>query len=238
MRYSLRHVEAEAMGLSRHNSYVINLDKRQDRLVKVLEVFDAHGLPVTRWPAVDGRTLPPVNAGSTAAASLRHPADPFTAGCVGLSLSVLRLLEHAGALEQDVYIFEDDARVAASAVDVQVADFVAAVEAHDPGWQLIFLGGDHIEAPTPVGEHVWRCRYSYGTHAWVVSKGFVQRLAALLRAHMYTLPLDVMISEKVYPDGRCYCPQQPLFAQQYDTASDIRMDPWAVPSHARAAAGP
>jgi glycosyl transferase, family 25 len=38
--------------------YVINLDRRPDRLAEISQRLDALGLTFTRVPAVDGLTLP------------------------------------------------------------------------------------------------------------------------------------------------------------------------------------
>ncbi|TKT79235.1 glycosyltransferase family 25 protein [Aquamicrobium sp. LC103] len=97
--------------------YLINLDRSDDRLLRMTAEFERIGLEFTRVPAVDGRSFAPERLYELMSEQ-RPWAAPLTASEIGCFLSHKRCLEliavgadeYAAIFEDDV-IFAQDARM-------------------------------------------------------------------------------------------------------------------------------
>lgn len=176
-------------------TYIINLDKRKDRLGQLNCPFE-----YVRFPAVDGTTLTDVPL------KLRGHA-----GCQLSHIGALELLDASG----DDYglILEDDA--------VFMADFEyrfgKILESLPEDWDLLYLGGWNKRIRMPftygidVAEEVWQ------THAYVIRKKFIQTALETLRSRLWKV--DVVLAGCL-PMGKCFiC--NPTLVDQSDSSSDV-----------------
>lgn len=97
-------------------SYLINLDRSQDRLNFMASEFAKFEIPFERVPAVDGRLLSDDERNSLASLSVRWPA-PLSPVEIGCFLSHRRCVERIAEGEDEfAAIFEDDVILSQGAV--------------------------------------------------------------------------------------------------------------------------
>jgi GR25 family glycosyltransferase involved in LPS biosynthesis len=192
-------------------TFVINLDRRKDRLDAVTKQFaDANVVTWTRWPAVDGHNVP-------VPSSYKAPA-----GAYGCKLSHTALLAHALEHGHDpVMVFEDDV--------VVVKGFKTRLDAwleHVPGdWDAIMVGGQHEFPPVHVNDHVVRVTKAGRTHAYVVRMPYMQRLHDLFDAtdtHIDYAWKDHQLEAKVYAPKDSRTGKATWFCGQAESYSDIK----------------
>ncbi len=160
------------------SAVVINLPRRRDRLAEFRARWDPSEPPlsIVTMAAVDGALL------------RCAPARRHLAGAVGCYLSHRAILTHAE--RAPLLVLEDDA--------IPTPDFWARVDHLTPpaGWDLIYLGGQHLKPPEPVAPGLARCVSTLRTHAYIAARP--QELARLLDnsggchvdEHLDRLPLD------------------------------------------------
>ena len=115
------------------NNYVINLDRRPDRLERFLAENDDRGIEFTRYVGVDGPALDPAALRSALGVSSGAPL-PYAASAAGCVLSHLLLWKRIAAGSEPTTVCEDDA--------VLRADFAAHLNRVTPklSWDLILWG--------------------------------------------------------------------------------------------------
>jgi GR25 family glycosyltransferase involved in LPS biosynthesis len=149
----------------------INLDRRTDRWAECVELFAKHDLRVERVSAVDGRTL----------------ADtPYLKkGMLGCVLSHRNVYEAMMASSDTrILILEDD-------VDF-VSDLQAAFErAVIPQWDLLYLGGYHLQQPQPVNPGIARITKTTTTSQYAVTRNMAARLVKAFQ--MVNEPPDITL---------------------------------------------
>lgn len=184
-------------------TYCINLARRADRLAQARGQFARVGLDdVSFFPAFDAARL-----------NLAHAER--AAGEIGCYLSHLALLKAARArglrslaLVEDDVVFHDG-----------FAEAYAAFRAHVPDdWDVLYLGGWHVEPPTPVNERVTRLVKTYGTTLVI----FHGRSLDVLLEHADDLrdQIDVYYHHAM-ARLRFYCPPRAIVSQSPGW-SDIR----------------
>jgi GR25 family glycosyltransferase involved in LPS biosynthesis len=133
--------------------FLINLDRRPDRLKEATEQLTRAGIEFERFAAIDGHALPlPKN-------------ETKGAGAFGCRLSHVRVLEQAISRGlKCVGVFEDDAVLAD---DFQLR-LNAALERVPEDWELLYLGTQHRQTPTPVNDSIVRCTDCHRTHSYIV----------------------------------------------------------------------
>lgn len=161
------------------HTWVINLDRAPQRLARIGARLDELGLPWTRFPAVEGRSLSPQEQAAVMDAQefgRRHGMTP-TAGELGCYLSHVRVLQAFLASGHDLaLILEDDVqpRAALPAVLQELA-------ACSDGWDMVKLSAIHSGTPQRVrdlghgyalGVMLSRCT---GSSAYAVHRAAAQR---------------------------------------------------------------
>lgn len=144
--------------------YLLNLDRRPDRLKEATEQLQKAGIEFTRFPAVDGKKLPlPSN-------------EKNGAGAFGCRLSHLRILEDAITHGLDcVGILEDDIVIADP--DNFRTRLDEAFNKLPKAWDMLYLGGQHRKPATPTGvEGIVRCEDCHRTHSYIVRGKAIKRL--------------------------------------------------------------
>jgi len=200
--------------------YLINLNRRPDRLATATAKLDRAGVPFTRWPAVDGSKAAP-------------RGYPGGAGAYGCLQSHTRLLAHClDAGQGAVMVFEDDVTLCDNFLD-RLADLFAALP---PDWDAVFLGGQWMSQPTGVGHGVLRVRHPKGihrTHAYVARGGYLRTLYHLWarsRGHCDQIWGRHQRHANVYAPTRWLCGQT---AGTSDISGRRNAAHWWQPANAR-----
>lgn len=173
--------------------WVINLDRRPDRLAHALGALDRVGARgMRRFPAFDGSRL---QLTSKCPGWVRK-------GAVGCYLSHLALLKQAHARRAPCVVTEDDMVFA----DDFPAAFDAFVREVPEDWDVLHLPGhDHCKPPEPRGEHHVRLVATWGTSFSVLRLPAIDRLVE--EADLLDRPIDdfyirMMSSLKFYSPAR------------------------------------
>lgn len=181
------------------DAHVINMDKSRDRLVEIQAAAKQAGLPLIRWPAVDGATIKEDDVRKYKVSKLitRHTAEKKQPGVIGCFLSHQTLLKHLETRpvrrSTDAHlILEDDAAIPADFWE-QWNTFSAKVPAD---WDIIQIGVTFPNLKSIDGRlHVHsEARGNVGAFAYLVKHGSLPKINAHLE-YMYD-PIDVMIRNK------------------------------------------
>ena len=183
-------------------TYVINLDRRDDRMAVTIPKLKAFGFGhVRRFSAVDARTFSRVeverlvkpDALAPIWNNQRRAHHELTIGAVGCVLSHVRLWEMLACSSHasHMLVFEDDTNPSMTADEVD-----AAMRSLPADWDMLFLGivqGEHNQ--TKVKRIVKVPHPFYGMHAYLITKKCVPYLLA--NALPMSMQLDSWLSSVV-----------------------------------------
>jgi GR25 family glycosyltransferase involved in LPS biosynthesis len=173
---------------------VINLNKREDRLLQITEDFELYDIPFKRVPAIV------------------HPK-----GAEGLKETMIWIFEAALQKNHEhILIFEDDCKFVVSKHDVDEV-MSEVIKQLPETYVMCFLGCQLTGGVSHfVGSNVIAGKKMFSTHAVMYSKrGMKEILATGLSA-----PIDNHYVDKVEQIGGSYC-TYPLLATQRAGVSDI-----------------
>lgn len=191
-------------------AWLINLDRRADRLDRTVARFGELSIDVTRIPAIDGASLAPGDLLGVIIAGRRA----FNTGEVGCFLSHRKAWRaFLSSVDPYGWVCEDDVEIGPG-IEAQVVGAVAAVSAVDPGWDLVYLVRrsrvdefyavcdprdirsrlDRRDAVADVeaAPGIWRAGPQLGLYSYLVSRRGARRLLAATRT-MHN-PIDVEVS--------------------------------------------
>lgn len=218
--------------------YLINLDRRPERLKRMKEILDAYQLHFQRVQAVDGRHL----SSKTKQALFGDYPVRMSNGAIGCLLSHLSILQDAfergypciWILEDDVFVKEDPH---------VLAPLLQELEHLDPNWDLLFTDPD---AKSPDGHYVrpitsdfrpgqprypisyfqkkqkvgpfFRIRQRYGTWSLFVSRRGIEKLLDYYQhVHLWGVyDVDLFYT----PTLRCYTTSRDIVTQCLGGDSD------------------
>jgi len=187
--------------------YVVNLDRRPDRLKSFLSQVPADWpfVKIERFAAIDGRKCP---------RPTHWRAGGGAWGCRASHLAILQQCLQDGV--KSVLIFEDDA-VFCDGFAGKVAKFLRNVP---DDWGMIYLGGQHLKAkqhhPQQVNKHTYIPYNVNRTHAFAVGENGMQAVYKHLNTndwrsrHHIDHHLGRLHMAKTVP---VYCPREWLIGQ-------------------------
>lgn len=206
--------------------YVINLDGSKDRWANVQREFPKLGsLPVTRWPAIDGRKMTRDEMRAAKIPATMFPEtikDPKLRerrrGEIGCYLSHRKLLEYLETLDCDPddghLILEDDVTIHPDLLE----RWKAAAAHLDPAWGLFYFGlsgnirqGESRHGISPLFS-------GWGAYGYVVRHSSLPQL--LSKAATMTEPIDD-IYQRHYEQLGAYVLTPHLILPNGDTRSTI-----------------
>lgn len=179
--------------------FCINLASRPDRWAACEELFAKHNLQVHRVQAVNGRELPS-----------SHSLTPAELGCKLSHVNVLTEIAANGYSK--ALILEDDVEF----VENLQADFDELI-GQAPPWEMLYLGGNHIERPLAALPRFGRLAATYTTSSYAVTGAFAVKLLNLLDE---PVPIDVAYAS-LHKQHQCYT-VWPSLAGQRPGFSDIQ----------------
>jgi SAM-dependent methyltransferase len=192
--------------LAKFECWVINLDRRPDRLAHTRAQLERAGVPkVFRFQAFDG---PRLQLTSAKPGWVRR-------GAVGCYLSHLALLKQAQARRQPCLVVEDDLVVA----DDFLPELDACVRELPEDWEALLLsGGEHQQRPRVLGPHHARLVATWGTSMAFFRLGAIDRL--LEEADSLDRPIDDFYI-RMMSSTRFYAPVRKIVWQERNLGTNI-----------------
>lgn len=163
--------------------YVINLDKRPDRLEHCNAQFEKAGINVERLPGVDGDNLVGVSRELHAGAL----------GCAMSHAKAIKLAKQANA--SNVLVFEDDVVLADSFADTILEHFNKLPD----DWGMVYFGGNHLGPLHKLTDNIYQISHTYAMHCYCVNSKIFDLI--LSNIEYLTTPVDVLFAklQKVVP---------------------------------------
>ena len=175
------------------DAWYINLDRSADRRESIEKETEKLGIPINRWPAVDGSKLTDEDYSKLNIPAWSRPSFALESkqkgrkGEIGCYLSHKTLIEYLGSLPVQEntghLILEDDIKID----DDIVTAWNNAVKSVDPDWDIIFIGlaGNKVnDVKNGIGKPSWIT----GTHAYVVKHSSIPKIYESIKI-MYD-PID------------------------------------------------
>jgi len=193
------------------NIYVINLDRRPDRLSEVkIELQKADINNYERFCAIDGKTL----THKYKFVPTDSMGDAQAMGHIGCTLSHFGVLNKAKSDGADKYVvFEDDVEFHKDFKSL----FDECYKDVPTDWDCILFGGSHVGGFDRITERVIRIFGSYTTHAMIINKSMYDKLSMVWGNA--GSEVDVAMAS-LHKDNKCYAFNPPL-AWQRAGFSDI-----------------
>jgi len=184
------------------NSYVISLNHRVDRRIKVEKELKKHNLSCNFFDAVNGHEL--------------NYSGALLKGEEGIRQSHIKLFEKCIENKNNsLFIFEDDVELAIN-FDEQLN---LAIDSLPNDVDMLYLGASHHQKPTFVKGNIYKVSHSYTAHAlWISSKLFIDLKNLIINNN--TFPVDVIYAG-VQPHVNAYA-IYPHLVWQLNDYSDIQ----------------
>lgn len=184
----------------------INLDRRADRWERVQARFARHRInEVFRFPALDGEKLDSPQGWTD---------GPGAYGCLRSHLEVVRQAREKEL--PSLLIFEDD-------VDFDEefeSMFARYIEQLPDDWEMLMLGGIHLQKPVEVSKNISRIKRSFSTFAYALKQSVYDSFIELNNLARTTVDDN---NTNLQERFNCYC-FMPHLAWVEDDYSDVRYD--------------
>lgn len=146
-------------------------------------------------------------------------ATKLSDGKLGLIISVAHLLRQLIYNEEIscVLICEDDFRFLQPAQEI----IDKCLEQVGEDFDLIYLGCNLWQTEVKLfSENLIQLNDAYALHSVIYSKSGMKKVLKAIEEMLVTIPLDVLIKDKVLPDGKSFC-AFPILTTQISGQSDI-----------------
>lgn len=227
--------------------YLINLDRRVDRLTHMNHLLSQHNLHANRVSACDGEQLSDAMISTLVGPYTKSCLLRFHPGVTGCLLSHISVLYDAYKRNyHSVWVLEDDIEVVGDLK--QIPQLLQQLSVIDPDWDVFYTDPDFRKDTTKylfprtkravrpdqpsfqielvnrkigqVGSSVDRVFFRWGTHSMIISKRGIDKIVDYyLHTYLYS-PIDVDIH--VIPGIREYSAITPIVTNGLSFASDIR----------------
>lgn len=198
-------------------TFLINLDRRPDRLNASQRRADAIGLEFERFPACDGAKEGLI---IPSAAEVKQSPMYWNLAAAGLCVTLIKIFEKAKAEKLDsILIFEDDFEVNPDIKDIN--SFVDTNIRDIPSdWETIYFGANHAKPFVHITEHVAKLGGAYANHAHAVrSTVFDIMIEELSKVNN---PIDVTYCNIIHPRGNSYVFRPHLILQAEDYSDIVK----------------
>jgi GR25 family glycosyltransferase involved in LPS biosynthesis len=173
-------------------SYVVNLDKRPDRLVSCEDAWYKLNFYPERFSAIENE----------------NPA-------LGCYLSHLEILKRARDANKSVIIFEDDIEI----INFEEKLIEKALdEIYNMDWAMLYLGGNILKPFHQVTPHLAKLTHCQSTHAYGINKKYLPTIVDFVEKNMFII--DCLYADYIVPQLPCYI-TIPMMAIQRSDYSDI-----------------
>ena len=189
--------------------FLINLDKRPDRLKARYEVFKEYDVDniVERYHAV-----PPSQNEFEWYVSDGKQIKLGEFGCISSHVSIVKMAKANGW--KSVLVLEDD-------VEFLNHEYIdsAVEQLQNTEWNLFYLGNNTHTPLNKVNENLLELKEGFATHAVAYHERFYDKIINAYDKKEIEI-IDVWLSENGQAKGNCYC-SYPITAIQENSFSDI-----------------
>ena len=175
--------------------FIINLDKRQDRMTETLSEMKKLGIDDAK----------------------RFSAIPGNNGVIGCASSHLWCLGIALNNQRNVMIFEDDVMFINDYKEIFEQSLKELDQVDD--WAIWYGGANICAQITQISPHLGRLTHAQSTHCLAVNLKYIGQILTII-PQLYNTPLDLIYSEIVVKNFPCYI-SIPMMAIQRPSFSDV-----------------
>lgn len=162
--------------------YLINLDRREDRMLECEKDIKLNNIIYERFSAVDGKTLNLTDYNITN--SSHNKSD------LGCLLSHLHIMKDIKENDYErILILEDDFELC-TGFDKLFENYMSQLP---QDWQWLYFGGSHFEDPERVNENIYKVNKTLTTHAYAIKREVVDDLLNVLESNL-TGSVDSILS--------------------------------------------
>jgi GR25 family glycosyltransferase involved in LPS biosynthesis len=199
------------------NVYVINLDRRPDRLINIKQQFDKINCKFELIHAVDGKTI---KCNKTVGNGWNY------VGVTGCAYSHKKIyLDAIKHNYKNILIVEDD--------NIFSDDFIDYIKTYmkqvPDDWSLLYFGGNHQFKNKALNINVEKIQHTLTTNCYAIKTSVLPELLQFLPTETYKLeyPIDVLLTnlQKKY---NCYT-SKPKLCWQLEDFSDIESKVQPIP---------
>lgn len=184
------------------HTYLVNLDRRTDRLSEFVEQSKKYNISYERISAVDGSKLD-IKPG-------RPPHvgwSVISMGNLGNVLSQRTILEDAIKNNYDsVLIFEDDVQFHDEFTQL-CSEYLENVPYN---WDMIYFGGNHQSPLKPISDSIGICEFTLTAHAVGIKRHMYEHI--LYETELLNVPIDLSYA-MLHKVHNVYSPLKPLIWQ-------------------------
>ena len=192
------------MNFSTDHKYIINLEKRIDRLKHITEEMDYYGFK--NWEivsAIDGDSITPTKP------KAKHLPQSITGNqlaCLRTHASIIKeakkkKLEYVTILEDDCLFHKD--------FNLLYPKYLSQVLSN---WDFLYIGANHCATPEQVTENVVKCKYANTTVCYVIRQSLYDHI--IREAYNEEMPIDMIYAMKVQPFYNVYAFTPNLVSQK------------------------
>lgn len=193
-------------------TFLINLDRRQDRLNASKRRCDAIGLEFERFPACDGAKE---NLTIPSAKEVNQPDCYWNLSAAGLVVTLRRIYEYAKSQNYDsILILEDDVEFHPQ-INQNVEKWMSEVP---NDWETLYFGANHARPFTHITPNVALLGGAYTTHCHAARSTIFDMMIEKLSK--MSGPVDVIYANEIHSRGKSYC-FRPHLVYQAEDYSDI-----------------
>lgn len=196
-------------------TYLINLDRRSDRLDEVNKLTEQFDFEFTRVSAIDGETLVEGESGVPVFTEVQKDFLRFNKNSYALNLTVINILKEAIKKKyKSILICEDDLRFKENYFDV-----FSTLKINMPfTYDLFYFGCTHLVPFKYYNNVVGIVREANACHCFAINSTVFQKLLTELEKN--EKPLDMVLREVIQRRGNSFC-LVPNLAYQESGISDI-----------------
>ena len=214
--------------------YLINLDKRKDRLEECKKIIDKSGLVVERVSAVDGSLLKEEELNRAFLDHIPEHTLRGAHGCVMSHYNVIKQAKEEG--HSSILILEDDFELVSDIrIQGQVRNFTDLFKDYfgqvPEDWELLYLGANHNihqgQTLPMIKTNVGKPVNSYTTHAYAVKESMYDKLLDIFNKDANNCPSDIGLCTLQKEMDTCYALYPSLIAQRvgYSDIMGVDADP-------------
>lgn len=189
--------------------FLVNLDKRTDRLDKSMNMLEKYNLgdKLKRFSAIE------------APKSVKEKKDNkgriIKRGAVGLVLSLVEIIKESKLNDyESILVLEDDFIFKNEDFSKSVSSQLNSIE-----WDVFYLGANLHYKLNPKSDNLFEIKGGYATHAVAYNKSFYDFFLENFNEGKIGI-IDVWLSEFAQEKLNCYC-SWPILATQRESYSDI-----------------
>jgi GR25 family glycosyltransferase involved in LPS biosynthesis len=196
-------------------TYLINLDRRTDRLIEVNKLTEKFDFEFTRVSAVDGESLVEGENGVPVFTEDQLTYLRFNKSSYALNLTMISILKEAVKKKyKNILICEDDLRFKDNYFEV-----FSTLKTDMPfDYDLFYFGCTHLVPFKYYNYNVGIVREVNACHCFGINSSIFQKLLAELEKN--EKPLDMILRETIQRRGNSFC-LVPNLAYQESGISDI-----------------